>query len=173
MGRGTRARGGRSEWRVIALRSAAVIVLAMSAPGCAVNSSEVPPATSPASPSSNGRVAAGHSTELTMDMHGTQTWSDAGVTVTLTDVPADSRCPAGTNCVSAGNASVELMVAVDGRSETFSLRYGLAGGSSDLLPDRVDRFGFRFEVTRLDPQPTAGRTIDPLTYRASVRITAL
>ncbi len=170
---GVATRRLRKPWRSGAAKGVLVVALAMAAQNCAVSSPE-PPSTSPAgSTPSSGRVPAGRSTELTMDMHGSQTWNEAGLTVSFTNVPADSRCPAGTNCVTAGNASIELMAAFDGRSETFTLRYGLAGGSGDLLPDRVDRFGFRFEITRLDPQPAAGRPIDPLGYRVGVRVTAL
>jgi len=109
-----------------------------------------------------------------MDVHGSARWSEAGIEVALVRVASDSRCPAGVNCIWAGNATLELTASRADQTESFTLRFGPAGGNDvALAPDIVDRLGCRFEVVRLDPQPVAGRTIGPLDYRATVRVTKL
>lgn len=120
-----------------------------------------------------GGLPAGRSTELTMDMHTGARWPEAGIEVALVRVASDSRCPAGTQCVWAGNATLDLTASRTDQTESFTLRFGPAGGDGSFAPDIVDRLGFRYEVVRLDPQPLAGQAISPLDYRATVRVTKL
>ncbi len=139
--------------------------------GCAATA---PGSSNPSTPpSGTGGLAAGRVTELTMDVHAGARWPEAGLEVALVRVASDSRCPAGTNCVWAGNATLDLTASRADQSESFTLRFGPSGGDGGFAPDIVDRLGFRYEVVRLDPQPAAGRSIGPLDYRATVRVTKL
>jgi hypothetical protein len=137
--------------------------------GCAATA----PDTTPPSSGGGGGLPAGRSTELTMDVHSSARWTEAGLEVALVRVASDSRCPAGTNCIWAGNATLELTASRADQTESFTLRFGPSGGDGAFAPDIVDRLGFRYEVVRLDPQPVAGRTIGPLDYRATVRVLKL
>ena len=137
--------------------------------GCAATAPDSGPP-----PPDGGGVPAGRSTELTMDVHASARWPEAGLEVALLRVASDSRCPVGTNCIWAGNATLDLTASRAGQTESFTLRFGPSGGSDGAFaPDIVDRLGFRYEVVRLDPQPAAGHTIGPLDYRATVRVTKL
>ena len=135
--------------------------------GCAATAPDSPP------PSDGGGVPAGRSLELSLDVHAAARWAEAGLEVALVRVPSDSRCPAGTNCIWAGNATLDLTASRAAQTESFTLRFGPSGGDGAFAPDIVDRLGFRYEVVRLEPQPVAGRTIGPLDYRATVRVTKL
>jgi hypothetical protein len=164
-------RGTARRSRVIApgRRALPALGLALLLLGCAAT---VPESSPP--PAGGGDLPAGRSTELTMDVHSGARWPEAGIEVALVRVASDSRCAAGTNCIWAGNATLDLTASRADQSESFTLRFGPAGGSDGAFaPDIVDRLGFRFEVVQLEPQPVAGRTIGPLDYRARVRVTRL
>lgn len=138
--------------------------------GCAATAPETP---SPPPATGGGGLPAGRSNELTMDVHAGARWTEAGLEVALVRVASDSRCPTGTNCIWAGNATLDLTASRADQTESFTLRFGPSGGDGVFAPDIVDRLGFRYEVVRLDPQPAAGRSIGPLDYRATVRVTKL
>jgi hypothetical protein len=150
-----------------AARRLAPLALAVLLASCAATS----PGDAPASPPP-GSIERGSNTELEMGMHQEARWAEAGLFLALTDVPTESRCPEGTNCVWAGNAVVELSATRNGQAETFRLRLGPAG-SEDFVSDSVDRLGVRFEVVRLSPEPRAGQTTDKMSYRVKVRATIL
>lgn len=170
------SRDGSARTREAARRMRAPLLLpAIALAALVVSCAASAPGGAPAgTPSVNGAIPAGRSNELTVDMHGSARWPEAELTVQLSGVPSDSRCPVGTQCTWPGNAAVEMMATRHDQTESFTLRFGPGGGGGgDPYPDIVDRLGFRFEVVRLDPEPTSGRSIDVLSYRATVRVTAL
>ena len=136
--------------------------------GCAATA----PESTPSSSGGSDGLPAGRSTELTVEVHASARWTEAGLEVALVRVASDSRCPAGTTCIWAGNATLELTASRADQTESFTLRFGPSGGDA-FAPDIVDRLGFRYEVVRLDPQKIAGQTIGPLDYRATVRVLKL
>ena len=163
---------GRARLRIpgrLALPAAALAGLLLLG-GCAATA---PESSSPPPPAEGGGIPPGRVNELTMDVHAGARWAEAGLEVALVRVASDSRCPAGTTCIWAGNATLDLTASRADRTESFTLRFGPSGGDGGFAPDIVDRLGFRYEVVRLDPQPAAGRAIGPLDYRATVRVTKL
>lgn len=159
----------RSRLSATGRRTLPALGLALLLSGCAATT----PGSAPPPPGGGDGLPAGRATELTMDVHSAAHWPEAGIEVALVRVASDSRCPSGTNCIWAGNATLDLTASRADQTESFTLRFGPSGGDGAFAPDIVDRLGFRFEVVRLDPQPAAGRTIGPLDYRATVRVTKL
>ena len=142
------------------LIAAALAVLAACAGGG--TSSPPPPAASVGSASSGVQLS------VTMGqifpLHMGQAASVAGVSslIRLRSVANDSRCPAGTQCVQAGNAEV-----------TFDVTVGSAAPTSVTLntatPPRETALGNGIlRLMALSPTPLAGSTIDPSTYVATL-----
>ena len=92
---------------------------------------------------------------------------DAGLTIRFLRVSEDSRCPAGVECFHAGNARVDLSVAV-GRREprTVTLVTLVTGGASR---DAIVA-GYRVEVVDLAPPPSLSGTPSAKDYVATVRV---
>lgn len=89
--------------------------------------------------------------------------SDAGVTVVLKAVAADSRCPEGVLCVRAGGVCLEL----DARRGTgapvaFALDTDRGDGTADAC-------GLRFLLVRVEPLRKAGQTLAQDSYRVTLR----
>lgn len=85
------------------------------------------------------------------------------VTVKLLSVVEDSRCPIGTNCIWAGNATVKVQLSFNGKTETVELNTdtGRRGG-------KIDYWAVNLES--LSPAPKAGTTLDPRKYVAKFTI---
>ncbi len=105
-------------------------------------------------------VTMGQQFELAMG----QTASVAGVssTVTFRAVPSDSRCPAGTQCVQAGNAEVVLGVATGGGAPADVVLNTTSGPREQTLRNGILR------LVSLSPTPVAGTATDPSTYVATL-----
>ncbi len=81
-------------------------------------------------------------------------------TVTLTEVRDDSRCPAGTDCVWAGDATVAVDVAPDGRpARTVLLRLSSEDGRT------AEVGGLRIRLESLRPERQANTNISRDDYR--------
>lgn len=96
---------------------------------------------------------------------GEATTLTGGTEVRVVDVLHDSRCPAGADCVWAGDATVTMRVQpANGPAERVDLR--VSSG-----PDHfVSAAGLRLSLERLEPVPTIGQSIDRERYRAAIAI---
>lgn len=127
-----------------------------------------PPATpAPAVGATAGGATAGARLSVTMGqqfpLHVGQSASVAGVSsvVTFRAVRNDSRCPAGTQCVQAGNAEVVLDVAQGGAAPS-SMTLNTTPPGEKTLGNGILR------LISLSPAPTAGATIDQSAYVATL-----
>ncbi len=144
-----------SSGQALTLLIAAVLSLAATACAAAVapDAGSGPPATT--------RVA----TTVTLGLGETATPSGLGAAVTLADVRDDSRCPAGTDCVWAGDATVTVDVAPDGRrARTMVLRLS----SEDARTAEVG--GLRIRLESLRPERQANTNIRRDEYRVTLSL---
>ena len=97
-------------------------------------------------------------------LHVGQSASVAGVSslVTFRSVANDSRCPAGTQCVQAGNAEVLLGVSVSGGAPASVTLNTTATPRERPLGTGILR------LVSLSPTPLAGTTIAPSSYVATL-----
>lgn len=85
-----------------------------------------------------------------------------GLTVTFQGVRSDSRCPTGVECVSTGNAVVQVVLAEDG---TAAAGAELSTGQD---PTSVNHLNYNVTLVGLEPSPTpAGGAIKQANYRAT------
>jgi hypothetical protein len=85
-------------------------------------------------------------------------------------VQSDSRCPANVTCITAGEAIVVLEGRIlEGPVEPFEV--GLPGGAvqQDSIPKRAYD-GYRIQLLKLDPYPTAGGPVDTTAYVGTFRV---
>jgi hypothetical protein len=79
----------------------------------------------------------------------------------------DSRCPKGTNCISAGNARIQVRVTdARGRSETFEMNTHLGARGASFA-------GYAINLVSLDPHPANNIRINPNGYNATFSISKL
>ena len=91
---------------------------------------------------------------------------EAELRLHFVEVPRDSRCPKGTNCLVPGEA--RLVVRAELGSRRVELLFKVPPGGSDT--QTVDRF--KVTVTSLEPQTEAERRIEVSDYVATLRVTA-
>lgn len=89
------------------------------------------------------------------------------MTLTFIDVPSDSRCPEGVQCVWAGDAEAVFEVRMG--DETMEVGLHTHGGAQ--YPDQRTVAGYTVHLKKLDPYPVEGRKIDPEAYEATVEVT--
>jgi hypothetical protein len=80
-------------------------------------------------------------------------------------VEADSRCPAGVQCITAGEAVIALEAKVGGTNDVAHLHLG--GGSLDGGPP-VQVAGIEVRLHALVPAPVAGAVPDTTAYVATL-----
>jgi hypothetical protein len=147
---------------MIRLTVASLVVLA----GCAGGGTVSPPSPTPAT--SVGAASGGAQLSVTMGqmfpLHVGQSARVAGVSsvITFRSVASDSRCPAGTQCVQAGNAQVMLDVAVSGGAPASVALNTTAEPREKALGGGILR------LVSLSPTPLAGTTIEPSSYVATL-----
>lgn len=90
--------------------------------------------------------------------------SGTGLRVGFRGVLADSRCPAGVQCVWAGDAEVEVELSSVSGKETVTLH-------TTLTPRSASHGGLVVRLDALAPQPVAGETIPRAAYRATFTVT--
>jgi hypothetical protein len=91
----------------------------------------------------------------------------AAFRVAFLEVSSDSRCPTDVVCIWAGNATVEIGLAVGmGPTYPFTL-------NTLLDPRSVDFSGYRVTLVDLTPYPVSTRRIPPDEYRAHLWVTLL
>lgn len=83
------------------------------------------------------------------------------------EVLSDSRCPTDVVCVWAGNAEVQIGLALGtGPTHRFVL-------NTTLEPASADFGGYRVTLLALTPAPVSTRRIDPAEYRAHLRVDSI
>lgn len=90
------------------------------------------------------------------------------VEVQLAGVANDSRCPVDAQCITAGNVTVELNVAVNGENESTAVT---GSGNADL-PAIVTVLGYQITLLGVTPQPKTGETIAPTDYVVTLKVNA-
>ena len=85
-----------------------------------------------------------------------------GLDLTFDGVTRDNRCPKDVQCIVAGAATVVLIAASDGERRELTLDVPPGGSASERLD------GLEITVARVDPQPVAGRRIEPEDYVVTV-----
>lgn len=91
-----------------------------------------------------------------------QTAEVEGLRVTFTRVLEDSRCPVDVVCVWAGNAKVELELALPSHGwSTVEL-------NSTLEPKEVEFAGYLVRYLNLEPRPKSGQPVEPRAYRLTL-----
>ncbi|WP_328392924.1 hypothetical protein [Nocardia sp. NBC_00416] len=134
------------------LRCAVVATLLMVSPSCSAV------ADSPDAPVELGAeftLAAGASADLDQDR----------MTVLFAEVPEDSRCPEGTACMWAGDATIVAEVTVGAqrsRQELHSNRRFATGATVG---------GYRIELVAVHPSPPAGGRVPAADYRVDLLVT--
>jgi hypothetical protein len=91
---------------------------------------------------------------------------DASLQVQFLSVSGDSRCPADAVCIQGGDALVHVRV-TNGASAEVVLHTG------DLSRASVSHAGVEIELVQLQPYPFSSRTIEPVEYRATLKVTRL
>ena len=92
-----------------------------------------------------------------------------GVTVTLSELREDSRCPVGTQCVSAGNAQI----AVNTRTTNGGTGQAVLNLTANTqFPSTATLNGITLRFQALTPSPQANTTIARSTYVATFTATA-
>lgn len=140
---------------VRALKRYAVAVLAVAALGCSGS-------TEPQVDSNADLISS--STEVTLKYGDNVRLDNSILRLSFGRVVEDSRCPAGVYCIWAGNAVLEIGVAV-GMGPTVPLQINAV-----TAPRYVDWNGLRITVLQLDPLPTAGVSIRPEDYSVKLRV---
>ena len=92
--------------------------------------------------------------------------SDQALRVGFDGVTADSRCPKGEQCVSAGDAIARVWLQ-QGFVPRETRNLHTAPGSVQ----RANAFGHELRLVQLDPAPISGRTIDKSHYIATLTLT--
>jgi hypothetical protein len=83
--------------------------------------------------------------------------------VTFKAVTNDSRCPQGTQCVTAGEAEVVLTVKVGEKSQDVTVKVG-----TDQAKATVEPYAIR--ILALDPYPVADQTIKDADREIELRV---
>jgi hypothetical protein len=85
--------------------------------------------------------------------------------ICLDSVLNDSRCPAGANCIWAGNAAVRFKFEkLNDAPILFTLNTHIS------FPSDVVLNGYRITLLNLDPYPTMGFPIEQKNYKAKIII---
>lgn len=84
--------------------------------------------------------------------------------VTFKSVTGDSRCPQGTQCVTAGDATVVLTAKAGEKVEDLTVKVGAAA------ENKIRTEPFMIRVLKLDPYPTEGQTIQDAERAIELRV---
>jgi hypothetical protein len=89
--------------------------------------------------------------------------SAAGVSIELTSIDEDSRCPQDVACVWAGNTKVRVVISVAATDTSLALNTGLPPLTADVA-------GHRVRIVGVLPARTAGAAIAARDYRVTFRV---
>jgi hypothetical protein len=104
-----------------------------------------------------GVVCARLDEEFDLRVSQTAYIADTRLSIQLTAVPEDSRCPHDVVCVWAGNARVSLALRDGANADAADV-------NSTLEPRAVERWGYRVELVDVRPVPTSGQPIPAQAY---------
>ena len=90
-----------------------------------------------------------------------------GFTILFDKVTADSRCPMGVECITAGKADLVLRVGKDGATETIKLSFTLPNGTSNVTEFK----GHTIRVVGVTPFKIKDREINPEEYILAITVT--
>jgi hypothetical protein len=90
-----------------------------------------------------------------------------GFTILFEKVTADSRCPMGVECITAGKADLVLRVGKDGAAETINLSFTLPNGTSNVTEFK----GHTIRVVGVTPFKIKDREINPEEYILAITVT--
>ena len=93
---------------------------------------------------------------------------DEHLVVRFVALVGDSRCPSDVNCIWAGDAEIEMLVARG--DEGVSLRLHTHGGGRH--PRQAAAFGFTLRLESLDPYPSSAERIPERDYVATLVLLA-
>ena len=82
--------------------------------------------------------------------------------IAFRNVAGDSRCPNGVTCVWAGNAAIKIEVSKKNKN------FEGATLNTTVGPKELVYKGFKIKLVSLNPHPTAGVSIDPKEYNATM-----
>jgi hypothetical protein len=104
---------------------------------------------------------------VTLRVNKQKKLSRSKLTIKFVSLVEDSRCPKGTNCVWAGNATIKVKVSnARGESKFFELNTN-TGAKGDTLG------GYQFTLESLTPHPANNIRIDRNGYTATFSVTKL
>jgi hypothetical protein len=129
------------------------------ASGCAAT----PPPAPDVSPVTPPPVSAG--AEIPLQVGQEAAVEGANFRIAFAGVDGDSRCAKGETCVWEGNAAVRLTITGESGTEVLTLHTSRRSG-----PDYATYGGWAIRLVALEPQPIAGRTIEPGEYVATLRV---
>lgn len=87
------------------------------------------------------------------------------LTITLEKIERDSRCPVGVTCVWEGDATARFSVGASGGARTTIDLH-----TNPKFARQAEHAGFVIRLDKLQPYPTAERTIEPSEYRATLEV---
>mgnify|MGYP000272670523 CR=1 FL=1 len=90
-----------------------------------------------------------------------------GFTIKFEKVSADSRCPQGVECITAGKADVVLTLTKAGESQTLTLPFTLTNGTSNV----TDFKGHTVRVLGVSPIKYKDKEIKPDEYNIMLSVT--
>lgn len=100
---------------------------------------------------------------VAVQLHTEKTVPHAGFSIKFVEMVEDSRCPAGTTCVWAGNAKVKITVRQGRHSQTFEL-------NNAVQPTVVNFAGYDIKLVALTPKPAINVRINPEKYMATFEV---
>jgi hypothetical protein len=110
----------------------------------------------------SGAQAAGKKTEtLRVQVNHEKRFAKSRLFVRFVELVEDSRCPADTNCVWAGNAKIKVRVRANGRSH--DLTFDTNGRNQTAVAE-----GYQLKLVRLTPEPRSNIRINRNGYVATI-----
>ena len=102
--------------------------------------------------------------EITLAFSEQKTIEDEALTLTFTALNEESRCPGGTQCAWAGQATITIEASKPGTSPaSFALTVP--------SPNTTSYSGYSITLVDLAPYPTAGHQAAPEEYVATLLVT--
>ena len=141
------------------MKRTALAIFCVALAACEGQNATAPFDTASSALNSSAGVALDQQFELRVGQ--TATIAGEGLTVEFQAVPEDSRCPTGVQCVWAGNARVQVVLAKGGKAAGVEL-------NTNLEPKSADYLEYNIELVSLAPYPTAKNPSIPQSqYRAT------
>lgn len=93
------------------------------------------------------------------------------ITLMLTEVKSDNRCPKGVNCIQAGKAKINIDMAVSDAVSPVSLEArGLCQNDDGTCGNEATAQGYTIKLYQVYPYPEEGSNKNDLKYLAKVMV---